>query len=83
MGARWFFLRPDLGRVLLRCGKGVTNQQWSIVGVVNNFLDPQRVQYSLLPQGDIDLIKFGLRSMWSAPGPNLAFFFILNWYVWV
>ncbi len=26
----------------LRCGKGVTNQQWSIVGVVNDFLDPIR-----------------------------------------
>ncbi len=33
--------------------KGVTNQPWSIVGVVNDFLDPQRVQYSLLPQGEI------------------------------
>ncbi len=53
MGARWFLLHPDLDRVLLRCGKGVTNQQSSIVGVVNDFLDPQRVQYSLLPQGVI------------------------------
>ncbi len=33
----------------------MTNQQWSIVGVVNDFLDPQQVQYySLLPQGGMD-----------------------------
>ena len=30
----------------------MTIQQWSIVGVVNDFLDTQQVQYSLLPQGD-------------------------------
>ncbi len=52
-GARWFFLHSDKGRVLLRCGKGMTNKQWSIVGVVNDFLDLQRVQYSLLPQGGL------------------------------
>ena len=29
------------------------DQQWSIVGVVNDFLDPYQVQYSLLTQGEI------------------------------
>ncbi len=47
----------------MRCGKGVANQQWSIVGVVNDFLGPQWVQYSLLPQGGMQrggsLFNFG------------------------
>ena len=30
----------------------MTNQQWSIVCVVNDFLDPHWVQYSLLTQGE-------------------------------
>ncbi len=34
----------------------MTNQQWHIVGVVNNFLDPHWVQISLLTQGAINII---------------------------
>ncbi len=43
----------DFSRVLLRCGKGVTNQQWSTVGLVDGFLDPPWVQYFLLTHGDL------------------------------
>ncbi len=53
LGARCFFLHSDFSRVLLGCGKGVTNQQWSTAGMVNNILDPHQVQYSLLTQGGL------------------------------
>ncbi len=40
-------------RVLLRRCKGVINQQWSIVGVDNELLDPHWVQYSLPTEGEM------------------------------
>ncbi len=71
-------------RVLLRCGKGVTNQQWSIVGVVNDFLDSQQVQYSLLPQRVIVIVKSTLLVQYQyniSTVLMLLFFICFDWLI--
>ncbi len=53
----------------------MTNQQWSVVGVVNDFLDPQRVQYSLLPQGGANYWeKWGIKGEFTIIAKEIGAF---------